>query len=154
MFIRKLSTPRRLFLGVVSVAALASALVCGSLAATEPELPPIARAGLATGALMGIGWLVALGAILRRGELDLRRDGRRIAQMAWVFTVLMTVFFCAIGLSRPDKPQSVLLMVQALVFLVGAAVYWLNHRIEEAELNVREKLLELELRLTERPPAP
>lgn len=154
MVTRKLSMPRKLFLGFVGCAALVSSLVCGALAATEPQLPPIARIGLGTGVLFGLGWIAAIVSILRRGELDLKRDGRRIAQMVWGFTLLMTVFFCLVGMSRPDRPVSVLIMVQSLVFLIGAAVYWLSHRIEEAELNVREKLLEIELRLAERTPAP
>lgn len=154
MLTRKLSLPRRLFLCFVGCAALASALVCGTLAATEPQLPPVARIGLAAGVLFGVGWIVAIVSVLRRGELHLKRDGRRFARMAWGFTLLMTVFFCVVGMSRPDKPISGLLMIQSLVFLIGAAVYWLNYRIEEAELNVREKLLELELRLVERTPAP
>jgi len=61
----------------------------------------------------------------------------------------MSIFFCAIGLSRPDQQISVLLILQSLIFLISAAVYWLNHRIEESELNVKEKLLEIELHLAE-----
>jgi hypothetical protein len=154
MFIRKLSAPRRMFFYFVAVGASISALVCGSLALTEPQLPPMARFGLATGVLFGLSWVIAIVSILRRGEIDLKRDGRRIAQMVWVFTLLMSIFFCVVGMSRPDKPLGVLLMLQSLVFLISAAVYWLNHRIEESELNVKEKLLELELHLAECRSAP
>ena len=37
------------------------------------------------------------------------------------------------------------------LFPVGerSAVYWLNHRIEESEMNDKEKLLEIELQLAE-----
>lgn len=154
MMIRKLSAPRRVFLYFVTVAASISALVCGSLALTEPQLPLLARLGLATGVLFGLAWVVTMISILRRGEIDLKRDGRRIAQMVWGFTLLMTIFFCVVGMSRPDKPLSVLLVLQSLVFLISAAVYWLNHRIEESELNVKEKLLELELQVAEWKSAP
>ena len=149
MLTKKLSTPRRVFFCFVAVAATGSALVCGSLALTEPQLPTLARLGLATGALFGLAWVIALVSILRRGEMDLKRDARRIAQMIWGFTLLMSIFFCAVGLSRPDKLLSVLLLLQSLVFLISAAVYWLNHRIEESELNMKEKLLEIELHLAE-----
>jgi hypothetical protein len=149
MLIRKLSAPRRVFLSLVTVAASGSALVCGTLALTEPQLPILARLGLATGVLFGVGWVITIVSILRRGEMDLKRDSRRIAQMVWGFTLLTSIFFCAIGMSRPDKPLSVLLMLQSLIFLISAAVYWLNHRIEESELNVKEKLVELELHLAE-----
>ena len=154
MLIKKLTAPRRVCFCFIAVAASVSTLVCGSLALTEPQLPPMARLGLGTGVLFGLAWVIAIVSILRRGEIDQRRDGRRIAQMVWVFTLLMTIFFCAIGMSRPEKLLSVLMMVQSLVFLISAAVYWLNHRIEEAELNVKEKLLELELHIAELKSAP
>ena len=154
MLTRKLTAPRRVFYCFIAVAASVSTLICGFLALTEPELPPMTRLGLGTGVLFGLAWVIAIVSILRRGEIDQRRDGRRIAQMVWVFTLLMTIFFCAIGMSRPEKLLSVLMMVQSLVFLISAAVYWLNHRIEEAELNVKEKLLELELHIAELKSAP
>ncbi len=149
MLTRKLTTLHRVFLCTVAVGSLASAILCGSLAITEAQLPPLARLGLATGVLFGLAWIIVIVSVLRRGEMDLKRDTRRIAQMVWGFTLLMSIFFCAVGMSRPDKPVSVLLILQSLIFLIGAAVYWLNHRIEESELNVREKLLEIELHLAE-----
>ena len=149
MLTRKLTTFQRVFFCLVVVASLVSAFVCGSLALTEPQLPPLARLGLGTGVVFGLAWVILMVSVLRRGEIDLKRDARRIAQMVWSFTVLMSVFFCAVGMSRPDKQISVLLILQSLVFLIGAAVYWLNHRIEESELNVKEKLLEIELQLAE-----
>ena len=41
-----------------------------------------------------------------------------------------------------------MMVANGLAFLICAGVYWLNHRIEQAELMTREKLLQLELRLT------
>lgn len=149
MLTRKLTTLHRVFLCAVAIGALASAILCGSLALTELQLPLMARLGLATGVLFGLAWIILIVSVLRRGEMNLKRDARRIAQMVWGFTLLMTIFFCAIGMSHPDKLLSVLMMLQSLVFLISAAVYWLNHRIEEAELNVKEKLLEIELHLAE-----
>jgi hypothetical protein len=40
------------------------------------------------------------------------------------------------------------MIAQSLVFLISAGVYWLNFRIEESELNVKERLLRLELQIT------
>jgi len=149
MLTRKLTTLHRVFLYVVAVGSLASAILCGSLAITQTQLPPLARIGLATGVLFGVAWIIAIVSVLRRGEMNLKLDGRRIAQMVWIFALLMSMLFCAVGLSYPEKPVSGLLMVQSLVFLIGAAVYWLTHCIVEATLNVREKLLEIELHLAE-----
>ncbi len=149
MLIRKLTTPRRVVLGILTLFALVSAGVCGFLAATEPTLPPLARIGLATGVVFGLAWMVALGNILRRGEIHLKLDGRRIAQMVWCFTLLMVVFFVMVGMSTTDRLNGLLMIAQSLVFLISAAVYWLNFRIEESELNVKEKMLQMELQISE-----
>jgi hypothetical protein len=149
MLVRKLTVPRRIVLCTVMLFALASAGVCGFLAATEATLPPLARIGLATGVVFGLGWMIALGSILRRGEIHLKLDGRRIAQMVWCFTLLMVIFFVVVGMSAADRLMGLLMIAQSLVFLIGAAVYWLNFRIEEAELTVREKMLQLELQICE-----
>jgi hypothetical protein len=69
--------------------------------------------------------------------------------MVWVFTVLMVVFFLVVGISAADRLLGVLMILQSLAFLIGAAVYWLSYRIEAAELNVKEQLLRMELQITE-----
>jgi hypothetical protein len=149
MFIRQLGLPHRMFLGLVAVASTASAFVCGFLAATEADLPPIARIGLGTGVLFGIAWTVVAARVCWRGAMDLKIDGNRIAGMVWVFTVLMMVFFLMVGMSVHDRMLGLMMIANGLAFLIGAGVFWLTHRIESAALGTREKLLELELRIAE-----
>jgi len=149
MFVRELTTARRVIFGIVAVAALVSATVCGFLALTEPSLPTLPRVGLAVGTLFGLAWTVVGARICWRGALDVRLDARRIAVMVWVFTVLMMVFFLMVGMSAEDRLLGLMMIANGLAFLIGAAVYWLTYRIDQAELNTREKLLQLELRLAE-----
>ncbi len=149
MFTRELTTARRLAFGAVSLAALVSATVCGALALTEPTLPTLARSGLAVGVLFGLAWAAVGARICWRGELDLKLDARRIAAMVWTFTVLMMVFFLLVGMSAQDRLLGLTMIASGLAFLIAAAVYWLNYRIEQSELNTREKLLQIELRLAE-----
>ena len=149
MFTRKLGKPGRLFVGFVAIASLAMAVLCGFLAVTEAKLPVLARIGLGTGTLFGLAWLFVAGRVAWRGTMDLKIDSRRIAIMVWVFTVLMMMFFLAVGMSAKDRVLGLLLITQGLVFLIGAAVHLITHRIEQAELATREKLLQLELRLAE-----
>ncbi len=149
MLTKELTPTRKIVFGVASVFALGSAAVCGFLALTEPELPTLARVGLGTGTLFGLIWFTSLVAMLRKGVMDMRKDPRRIAQMVWVFTLLMTIFFLAVAMTSPDPAKGLLMVGQSLVFLISAAVYWLNFRIEEAELNLKERLLRLELQLAE-----
>ena len=96
--------------------------------------------GIADGYLRRIAW---------RGALERRLDSKRIASMVWVFTVLMMVFFLMAGMSVEDRLLGLMMIGNELAFLIGAGVYWLTYRIEQAELNTREKLLQLELRLAE-----
>ncbi len=147
MFRRELSTTRRTFFGAVAASGLVSGGICAALALTEPELQTLPRVGLGVGALFGLAWAIVGGGIAWRGELDLKRDSRRIAAMAWSFTVLMTTFFLMAGMNAADRLQGVMMIVGALPFLIGAGVYWLNYRIEQAELTTQEKFLQLELRL-------
>lgn len=149
MFQRELSTPRRLFFGAVAISGVISGLVCATLALTEPELPPLPRTALAIGSLFGFAWAVVAARIGWRGALDLKADARRIAVMAWTFTALMMTFFLIAGMSARDPAQGIRIIVGGLPFLIGAGVYWLNYRIENAELNAQEKLLQLELRLAQ-----
>lgn len=149
MFQRKLSLPRRLFFVLVASVAALSGCLCGYLAVTEPTLPVVARIGLGTGTLFGIAWAVVVGRMSWRGELDPRRDSRQIAVMVWVFTVLMMVFFLIVGMAAEDRLMGLLMTCQGLAFLIGAGVYWVSHRIEQSELLLREKLLQLELRLAD-----
>lgn len=149
MLTKELTTPRKIIFSMVTLFVLGSAGIGGFLALTESELPPAARIGLATGTLFGLAWVVSLVRILRRGVIDVKTDHRRIAQMVWVFTVLMVTFFLFLGMTSPDGVKGLMMIAYSLVFLIGAAVYWLSFRIEEAELNVKEHLLRLELQLAE-----
>jgi MFS family permease len=149
MLTRELTFRRRFVFAIVAVLALAGALLCGFLALTEPDLPIVPRIGLGTGTLFGIGWMVVAARLAWRGTMDARMDSRRIAAMVWIFTVLMMVFFLIVGMSSEDRLLGLTMIANGLAFLIGAAVYWLTHRIEQAELAVREKLLRIELRLAE-----
>jgi len=149
MFVRELTITRRVAFGIVAMVALISAAVCGSLALTEPNLPTLARIGLSVGTLFGLAWAAVSARICWRGVLDAKLDSRRIAAMVWVFTVLMMVFFLMVGMLAKDRLLGLMMIANGLAFLIGAGVYWLTYRIEQAELNTREKLLQIELRLAE-----
>jgi uncharacterized membrane protein len=149
MFVRELTIPRRVVFSIIGVVAFVSAMVCGMLSVTEPELPRLARVALGVGTMFGLAWTTVLARIVWRGAIDLKVDNRRIAAMVWIFTVLMMVFFLMVSMSVEDRLLGILMVSNGLAFLVGAAVYWLTHRIEQSELATHEKLLQLELRVTE-----
>lgn len=149
MFIRELRMPGRIIFSIVAIFSLAIAALCGYLALTRSDLPLLARIGLGTGTLFSLAWVALAAHILRKGAINLRVDNRTMAAMTWVFTVLMMTFFLMLGMSIEDRLLGVMMIAYGLVFLIGAAVYLLATRIEQAELSTREKLLELELRIAE-----
>jgi hypothetical protein len=150
MITRELTRPRHAALIAALVASLGMAVLFVFLLATEEGLPAPARIGFAMGLVFSIGWILQLGKMLRKGVIDVRNDERRIAQMVWVFVVGMTVLFLYAGMSTLGTGKELLglmLIAQSLAFLIGAAVYWLNYRIGEAELSMKERLLHLEMQL-------
>jgi MFS family permease len=149
MFIHQLRMPGRIFIGLVGLFTLATAVLCGYLTATQTELPALARVGLGTGALFGLVGTLMTARVLRRGAIDIKVDGARIAAVVWVFTVLMMTLFLMLGMSIEDRLKGVMMIAYGLTFLIGAGVFMITYRIQQAELATREKLLELELRIAE-----
>jgi len=149
MFIRQINLPGRILFGVIALASLAIGGLCGYLAVIQTELPVVARVGLGIGTLFGLASTVMLTRILRRGALNLKIDNRRIAAAVWVFTVLLMTCFLMLGMSIEDRVMGVLMIVYGLTFLICAGVFLVVYRVEQAEFSLREKLLELELRLAE-----
>ena len=149
MFVRKLSVTSRAFISLIMVADFAAAVLCAWLLFTETTLPTLARVGLGTGVLFALAWGSWFVFMLRHGETNIRRDGAIMAGMVWTFTVLMSIFMIVVGATTEDRSKGMIVILQALFFLVGAAVYFLSQRIEAAQLNVTERLLKMELQLTE-----
>ena len=149
MFVRKLSTTSRVFISALIVFDLAAAVLCGSLAVTEPNLPVIARIGLGTGVLFALAWVALFAVVLRRGEMNVRRDSALIGAMVWGFTLVMCILMVMGGAMLEDRGKGAIIILYALFFLISAAVYFLSQRIDAAQLNLTERLLRMELQLTE-----
>lgn len=149
MVITKLTTTRRVFLALLAIFDFAAAILCGSLVFTEARLPMLARVGLGVGSLFGVAWGLWFVRLLRRGEVNARNDARWMARMVWCFTLLMVIFMVMLGMTTEDRLKGILAILQSFVFLIGAAVYWISHRIEDTELNLTERLLRMELQIAE-----
>lgn len=153
MLTKELTRPRKLFYAVVLTASLGMAGLFSALLATEPTVPPTARIAFVMGLLFSMGWIVHLGRILWTGKLNIKSDARTTANMVWVFTVSMAVLFTFAGMStlgNGDELKGLMIIAQGLMFLIAAGVYFLGQRIEEAELSTAERLLRLQLQLSER----
>jgi hypothetical protein len=149
MFVRKLSRLSRTFLIIMLLVDLAAGILCGSLAFTEQNIPLIARLGLASGVVFSLAWVAFFVSVLRRGEMNVRRDSAVMGAMVWVFTLVMCILMVMGGAMLEDRGKGAIIILYALFFLISAAVYFLSQRIEAAQLNVTERLLRMELQLTE-----
>lgn len=149
MFVRKLSMASRIFLTVVMLFDFGAAVLCASLVVTEDKLPVIARVGLGCGVLFALAWGGWFATVLRRGEMNIRRDGAVMAAMVWGFTLIMCVFMVMGGAVLEDRGKGAIIILNALFFLIGAAVYFLSQRIEAAQLTLTERMLRMELQMAE-----
>jgi len=137
---------RRSWLGW-AVMGIGFAVLFGTMAVIPPEeFPLFARVGFAVGALFGVGWAILAIRVFRRGSFDLRKDTFALVAWAGVFVIFTATLFLVFA---PESISGLRMMVSSLVYLVGGVAFLLWMVVQQAELNIREKLLEIEYRLAE-----
>ena len=124
-------------------------ILFGTVAIIARELPLLARVGFAFGAVFGLAWACLAGSIVKRGVFDLRAHPKAMAGLGWVVALTVVILAMLAGIKLADPIKGVQMVVNGLVFLMIAAVFMIFNRIDQAELNTREKLLEIELHLAE-----
>jgi hypothetical protein len=149
MLEQKLSVPMKVFLGLVTAAAVALAIFLGTLAFRHAKLPLLARAGLAGGAVFALAWAGLSAWTLRRGALPLRTHPAAMAALSWTCAVLLETCFLLLAPQFPDQFHALLALFSGLVLLIGAGVMMVCSRVQQAELRAQESLLRLEYRLAE-----
>jgi hypothetical protein len=150
MFEKKLSTPMKVFLGIVAVASVGIAIFLGANAVIQSRLPLVARAGLAAGVLFSLGWAALIGWTLRRGAFSLRIQPAAMSALLWVFAVILETCFLVVAPGFPDHFYAILSLFCGLVILIGAGVMMVCTSVQQAALQMQESLLRLEYRLAER----
>jgi len=147
---QKLTKARKLAWVASGILGLGFLAVFGTVAVIAPaEFPLLGRVGFGVGAAFGLAWAAFCLSIIRRGSFDRRKVAVAAAGIAWGFTVIMTTLMLLLSNQHPDKVVGTRMVVVSLVFLVMAAVFMIGARVQTAELNTREKLLEIEYRLAE-----
>lgn len=86
------------------------------------------------------------GATIWQGVHRRQTHGRTMAMVAVTYVGLTAWLFLLAARVTPELLRHDFL-VFGLVLMVYGAIAWVRHRIGQAELNTREKLLEIELRL-------
>lgn len=110
------------------------------------------RAAFAAFAVFGLVWAFLAGRIALRGTLDLRGDRTAIARLLWCFSVLVFVVVVlagALNLRYGSGRWPAFAAVIALAYLIAAALFVVRNVVQQAELRIREKLLDIELRVAE-----
>ena len=146
---RKMSWPGKVFVGGVGVASLAIAIYLGSLAVTHQELPPLARIGLAVGAVFALAWVGLVGWTLRRGTWYGKIQPTVIAVLGWLLAVFMETLFLVLAPQARDPYLGTVTILGGMAILIGAGVQLIATRIQQMELRMRESFLRLEYRLAE-----
>ncbi len=124
--------------------------VFGTVAVIAPaEFPLLGRLAFGVGAAFGLAWAAFCLSVIRRGSFDRRKLSVTVGGIGWGAAVIMTTLMLLLSAQHPDKIVGTRIVVVCLVFLVMAAVFMILARVEMAELNTREKLLEIEYRLAE-----
>jgi MFS family permease len=117
--------------------------------ASQEELPFLARLAFGLGALWGLAWAALSAWIIKRGSYNRKTHSSAMAGMAWCIVIVYLVLFMILAHRLDDPIKGVLMVTNGLVFLIMAAVFMIKNWIEQTELKMREKLLELEYRLAE-----
>jgi hypothetical protein len=150
MFERKLTAPHRVVYVITGLLAVAFVVLFSTLAVVAPKgFPPLVRVAFGVGVLFSLGWAVLSYRILRRGSVLLRNDSKTMAAMVWVFMVIMITIFMVVSDRAGDHIWGVKMVVEGLVFFIGAAVFLINTVVQDAQMRTQEKLLEIEYRLAE-----
>jgi len=147
MLHKRLSGGHKVMLVVTTLVAVGLAITFGVVAVTGHELPVLARAAFGVGVAFAVGWVVLNVSILRRGDINLRTDANAMTGMTWGFLVILMTFLLLLAGTMPDAVRGVHMLVAGLVFLVIGVAFLITNRVDQAELNTREKLLEIEHRL-------
>lgn len=132
----------------VGLAGMLGALVCGSLAITEPEtLARPVRGVLALLAFVGLAWTLfaAWGLARRRG--DYIRQRTIAARLAFGLTLAVVIALAAVSTATGRPASGMPLVATGMALLILAGVLLIDGRIEQSELAIREHLLRIEIRL-------
>ena len=147
MFEKQLGAVQRMVYAIATVVCLANVVFFSWMAATNyGELPPLIITSFAIGAVFALGFAGLAAWIAYTGRMKLKIHPPLMAALVWVFVVFMVTIFMVIA---PDSIAGLKMELAGLVFLVGAGVFLLSSRTEQAELRTKEKLLEIEYRLAE-----
>jgi hypothetical protein len=114
--------------------------------ASYGKLPVLITVSFGIGIVFALGFAGLSAWIAYSGRMLLKIHPPIMVGLVWAFTVIMVTIFMVVA---PNSIIGLRMVLSGLVFLVMAAAFVLASRTEQAELRTKEKLLEIEYRLTE-----
>jgi len=148
----KLTRALRFIYALFAVFGLLNAVFFGGITLVSTGLPYWGRACFALGALFCLSLAAVFSWIAWKGTLKLRTLPTHISSAGWGFVIIIiTIFMVFTGFFRDVSHllRGILMMVDALVFLIMATYSMISNCIDQAELRMREKLLGIELCLAQ-----
>jgi Kef-type K+ transport system membrane component KefB len=131
---------------LLSMLAGIAAVVVAAAEREPPLFPPIVW-GIFGLAALGKGLLTARTAI--KGRVDAKSDSRRIIAVSYYGSFVVLVLLLAVAAMHADSTRSVLLAVVGFGLVILTSLARLMERVNRAELDIREKLLEMQCHLAE-----
>ena len=121
----------------------------GTAIYAAPDLPYPATAGFVLGSVFGLINAVISYRVLKKGSIDLKRDNNMFIGVMWVFLVFMMVISLFLGMEMKDATQGVRMILYSFIFLYMGGLFLTRNVIENTELNLKENLLRMELKIAE-----
>lgn len=133
-----------------AVFCFAMAIVFGYAAVySYGKLPLWGTVGFVAACVFDLAFAAMCAWIAVTGRLLLRKHPPAMAGAGWAITVIGMTLFLLMAPSVSDPAVGNRMLIGGLAFVVMAAVFLLASRTEQSELNVKEKLLEIEYRIAE-----
>lgn len=148
---RRLSFAQRIFFGIITIALACLAGLHIFVVFNVPSLPIIAKVALIEGAVLEAiagGYLIF---VLRKGVFHRRRTPTFLSGFMWVVGLLLAIHFVAFIPMLDDVNLGLFFLGVAMLTLAGTGLPLIRTCIEQSELRMHERLLELTyLRLSAR----
>jgi len=150
-----LTPAKRIAYAFGAIVGLAFAVNSAVLAATlhiTGEYAAWGRAVFGVFAVLGAVWAVLAGRIAIRGTVNLRKDRAAIARLVWGLSLLIFIVALLVGglgLRYGSGRWSVFTAVIGLAYLISGALFMVRNLVQQSELKICEKLLDIELRVAE-----
>jgi hypothetical protein len=150
-----LTPARRVLAAIFAVVGLLAAVDFGVTSATARMSGDYAgwgRAVLGVMAALTLALAITLGRMAIRGTVDLRRDISTVTKIRWAISLMVSVVAFVIAWADAHYgtgKASAFYAAMGLAFLGACSVLVIKDRVHQSSLNVRQKLLEIELRLAE-----